>query len=456
MRSTTGRWLVGILTLVLTTSPILLQACDDDDGTAPPMSTRFRLRVENVSTVFPFLKSGVFATPVGAADPGPLLPGSAYEFDFTAPPGMRLSFATMFVPSNDFFYGPSEEGIPLYDDGTPIQGDITDRILLWDAGTEVNQEPGLGADQPMRQAGPDTGADDPNSAVRIAPDDFGNLPAVADVIEVTITPGANGRFTVRIENVSTPNTLMTSDGGSQPVPLAPGVFVVHAMDAPLFTEGAADPGEGLEALAEDGVAGPLGMSLAERTGLTSPLAPGVFVVHDEPAPLFTTGQPDRGEGLEALAEDGVPSMLANSFTADEVGASGAFTTPVGANGPAPAFPGQAYEVEFDAVPGQALSLATMLVQSNDLFYAPGEAGIPLFVGDDPVSGEVTDQILLWDAGTEVNQEPGVGFDQAPRQAGPDTGPEENAPVRTISMVNDGYDYPAVEDVIRVTVDPMMP
>ncbi len=92
----------------------------------------------------------------------------------------------MFIPSNDLFYGPGEEGIALYaDDGTPMEGDVTDQILLWDAGTEVNQEPGVGADQAQRQAGPNTDAHDPDNTVRLVNDGF-TYPDVADVVAVSV------------------------------------------------------------------------------------------------------------------------------------------------------------------------------------------------------------------------------------------------------------------------------
>ena len=74
----------------------------------------------------------------------------------------------------------------------------------------------------------------------------------------------------------------------------------------------------------------------------------------------------------------------------------------------------------------------MFVASNDWFFAPGEKGIALFDEEgNPIRGDVTDQIRLWDAGTEVNEEPGVGPNQAPRQALPDTGEEENAVIREV-------------------------
>lgn len=91
----------------------------------------------------------------------------------------------------------------------------------------------------------------------------------------------------------------------------------------------------------------------------------------------------------------------------------------------------------------------MYVQSNDLFFAPLGAGIPLFGADgSPVSGDVTDRIQLWDAGTEVNQAPNFGPDQAPRQAGPDTGADENGVVQPVS---DDFTYPSTAQLIRVTI-----
>ena len=70
-----------------------------------------------------------------------------------------------------------------------------------------------------------------------------------------------------------------------------------------------------------------------------------------------------------------------------------------------------------------------------------------------MTGDVTSRIRLWDAGTEVNEEPGLGPNQAPRQHAPNTGPAENGVVRPISEVKDGFHYPNVAEVIRVTITP---
>jgi hypothetical protein len=397
----------------------------------------FTVRIENLSPGFEFLSSGVFNTPSGAEAPGPLGPGAAYEFQFSAAPGARLSFATMFVQSNDLFYAPGEAGIALFDEGgNPLSDDVTEQITLWDAGTEVNQEPGVGADQAPRQAGPDTGSDE-NGSVNLVEDMY-SYPAVAEHIQVSIEATSDSTFVARIENISTDASLL----------LAPGVWVVHPSDAPLFDVGQSDRVQGLEALAEDGDPSLLAGELADRSGVTVLLAPGVWVAFTEGEPIFSAGEPDRGLGLEALAEDGNPGGL-DTALGDymNVVSHGVFNTPAGGTEAGPVGPGGAYTFSFSAAQGERLTFATMFVQSNDLFYSLMAEGIDLFSMDgEPISGDITAQLGLWDAGTEVNQEPGIGSDQAPRQAGPNTGADE---MGVVQLVEDMYAYP--EGVIRVTI-----
>ncbi|NQV16259.1 hypothetical protein HQ531_12430 [bacterium] len=434
---------------VLGTTMLLLIACDTTSND-PEIEADFKVSIENIAEAKSYQASAAFNTPVSGSDPAPIFPGEAYELSFEAGVGSRLSFATMFVQSNDLFYAPDGEGIDLYDNmGNQVTGDVTSQIMLWDVGSEVNQEPGLGSDQAPRQAGANTGAADAITNVRLATDDFDNLPAVADVIQVSLSSTGDYGFSLRIENVSNASTLMTSDGESHAVPLAPGVYVIHSAANALFTVGMADYGYGLAAIAEDGDPTDLASMLSEDTGVTQLFAPGVYVLHESANALFADGSADRGEGLEDLAEDGNPADLAASISAsNSLGASGVFNTPVGAAGPAALGPGESYEFTFKAMEGDYLTLATMLVQSNDLFVAPSGMGIALFSGSSAVTGDITSSFYIWDAGTEVNEIPGIGLNQAPRQAGTDTGVDEMGLVR---MVDDSYEYQSLNEIIRVTI-----
>ena len=106
-------------------------------------------------------------------------------------------------------------------------------------------------------------------------------------------------------------------------------------------------------------------------------------------------------------------------------------------------------------PGDKLQFATMFVQSNDLFFAPRNGGIALFdAGGRAIRGKVTRQIVLFDAGTEVNQAPGVGPGQVPRQAKPDTGTAERVGIATVADRRDGFAYPPAETVIDVEIMPL--
>jgi hypothetical protein len=211
------------------------------------------------------------------------------------------------------------------------------------------------------------------------------------------------------------------------------------------------PDVGLESLAEDGNPAGLGDHLSENSGLVSPLAPGAWALHTMGSMvLFTDNTPDYGEGLEGLAEDGDPSTLLASLGAkSEVAVSGVFNTPSGSSGPGPLFPGSKYEFTFTAEESQWLSFATMFVQSNDLFFSiGGESGIALWNNGVPLSGDITSHIMFWDAGTEVNEYPGAGLHQPPRING---GIAENGLVMEVS---DGFSYPSVSDVIKVTITPL--
>jgi hypothetical protein len=197
-----------------------------------------------------------------------------------------------------------------------------------------------------------------------------------------------------------------------------------------------------------------GEALKLSNGKTAPFvsAPVLWAVATSSAnPIFVGGQPDAGKGLETLAETGNPGPLARSLTGtDGIVALGADDKPVGATAGGPIPPGKGYEFEIEAVPGQTLSLAWMFGQSNDLFYS-NDRPIALFdAAGTPVQGDMTAQLALWDAGTEVNEEPGLGPNQGPRQKSPEAGVTER---QSVAHVRDRFAYPRTAEVLRVTITP---
>jgi hypothetical protein len=407
-------------------------------------------------------------------------PGEAYEFTFTAGPnelpgvGAQFSFATMFVQSNDLFYAFEPGGIALFDQnsnpiGLSAPADVTDQVALWDAGTETDEEPGTGANQAPRQSGPDTGAEENGTIVRVENTDDDpaledsnfEYPPVADAIRVTIRSeedAASGAyaFTVRIENIG--DETGTQVNGA-PLVISPGTYAVHFDQTPggddvgFFPDGAA-ASAGIEAIAEDGMPGPHVEELGALTGVTVPLSPGAFAVHTSDITFFSEGAA-AGPGIEDIAEDGIPTALDDALPGiSGVQSSGAFGVDGGVSATTgPIGPGGSYTFEIEAAPGDRLSLATMYVQSNDFFYAFAPEGLELYDSNDmPISGDVTDQVALWDAGTEVDEEPGVGLNQIIRSA-PDTGPDEDGTITEVQGQDDGFMYPPANEIIRVTITP---
>ncbi|HSQ24881.1 MAG TPA: spondin domain-containing protein, partial [Pyrinomonadaceae bacterium] len=184
----------------------------------------------------------------------------------------------------------------------------------------------------------------------------------------------------------------------------------------------------------ENISNPEGITASNGMKFPFALSPGMFVLSAKNAPLFTVGKAARANGLEMQAEDGDPSGLVKSLEVMHHASNlhGVFNTPVGAMGAGPIRPGDSYEYSFTATPGMKLFTTMMFGQSNDWFYSPDGGGIALFDAQGyPVSGDVTDKLVLWNAGTEVDEEIGIGSNQGPRQKGPNTGAAENGVVRRV-------------------------
>lgn len=469
--------LVGCFALILT-------GCDSTGSSDADDTETFDVTVKNVGSPSPILKSGAF-TPDDVINDNnnkpQLEPGEAFQFSFTAGPneipgsGMKLSLATMFVQSNDVYYAFEPGGISLFDDnGNPIgqssAANLTSDLNLYDAGTEQDQEPGTGADQAPRQDNFGDGTEEGGTITRIEENSNGTLeddtytyPDVSNSVDVRVTSETddNGgyEFTVTIENVGGKSQV-----NGESLLLSPGSYAVHWNETPSgesVTFPGHAPGEeatdGIERIAEDGhPAGASGVSgnhvetLDGKTGVTVPLSPGAVAVHSDEVSLFSTGEA-ASDGIEAIAEDGRPNGALDSDPNEPAGNLVASLTDtdgienVKAFGSGPITPGNSVTFSVDAEEGDQLSFVTMYVQSNDYFYAAD--GLSLFDDDGtPISGDVTTQVTLYDAGTEVDQEAGVGLDQAPRQSALNTGADESGTVQDIST-------PPTGNVIEVTIDP---
>ena len=210
------------------------------------------------------------------------------------------------------------------------------------------------------------------------------------------------RFEVLIDNIADASTL-SANGGPVPVVFSPFLLAVHGSgDLPMFQSGSLAPQNGLESFAEDG---------------------------------------DISAILDSLQQDTGIALI------------GIGATPVGTSEAGLLLPGASYRIVIAAAPGQSLTVAGAFLQGNDLLVASPDSGIPLFSGDTPVSGDVTARMSLVDIGTERNEAPGTGPNQGLRQSAPNQGAAETVPVAPVS---DGFAYPAVASMLRVTIRPLPP
>lgn len=184
---------------------------------------------------------------------------------------------------------------------------------------------------------------------------------------------------------------------------------------------------------------------------TAPISPGVWAIYDSGS-LFQLDQ-EADLGTERLAEEGsTTEKTAMLNAATWVDDNGEFSSPAGANGPVIGS-GESATFTFEATQGQKLQIMTMFGNSNDWFYAFDDGGLDLYNGDNAVSGDVTSQINLYDAGTEQDEMPGLGTFQKPDHPTTiDIGPVDAVDMITIAQNrHTGFTIPANGNVIRVTI-----
>jgi hypothetical protein len=386
--------------LSLAAMPLLIAACDKDNDNMQQISAA-SITIENVLDSRPLVESGTFKN--NGASPL-IMPGESVSFQFAAAKGQALTFATMYGWSNDLFFALTNPGIKVYqDNGTPIEGDVSSQIRLWDNGTRANQMPGASVSHPG------TASAAQNVSEVNGTDAQGNSYAAASsMMKVNLHYEGNSTFTVTITN--------TSGATSNSTPFSPGVWAISYIAGgtllnpnPLYEAGK-PAANGLTNIAEMGDNSILAAYLAGQTGIFTPLSPVLVVVYSgSENPIYKTGQKDQGKGLKELAQKGDASNLATYLKTvpgvREVYVLAAQNTTV-------LLPkigsqmGGSVSQSLNVVQGDRIAIATMYGFSNDWFFASRDNGT-----DAMQKGDISSSIGLFDNGTAINQFPGAGITQ---------------------------------------------
>jgi len=187
--------------------------------------------------------------------------------------------------------------------------------------------------------------------------------------------------------------------------------------------------------------------LVSSTGIPDDhvFAPGIAVVHDDHWALFSEGVA-ADAGVEALAEDGNNAPLLDTLEAAGAVDAAAFAAKDDTYADAPMLPGDEAVLWVEAVPGDHLTVATMVGQSNDWFASVVPGGFRLFDADGAVrEGDHTAELRFYDAGTEADEEYGAGASQAPRQAAPGEGDAGEGYLEEVT------ELPPVELLLRLEI-----
>ncbi|WP_276485538.1 spondin domain-containing protein [Paraflavitalea pollutisoli] len=422
-------------TLLLTATISLLACKKDHEDMAQPAT----LMIENVLAAKPLVQSGTF---MGPGTPPVILPGQSASITFSAAKNQRLSFATMYGWSNDLFFAPANPGIRLYnDDGSPITGDVSAQVKLWDNGTRLNQAPG------MKVTHPGTAEATPKNIKEVnGLDDYGNTYlAASQLMQLTLAYNGNSMFTLTISN--------HSGGTANETPFSPGVWAISyvagqdlLLPTPVYASNQPSA-NGLTDIAERGDNMMLSSYLTAQTGIFTPLSPVLVVVYKgDNNPFYQPGEKDRGEGLKELAQKGNADILAASLQqkmgVQQVYVLKAASTTVllpriGENA------GGKVSQSLMLHTGDRIAIATMYGFSNDWFFAT--------TGNDIAAtqkGDVTSTVALFDNGTAINQFPGAGITQF-NLAG--TPLSESLPIQTVPNPNAFTTLPPIAQILKVTL-----
>ncbi len=415
-----------------------LTACSKDDDNEP-VTQNNTITIENVLASQPLVQSGTF---MGSGTPPVVFPGQSVSFSFYAAKNQTLTFATMYGWSNDLFFAPENPGIKLYmEDGTPITGDVSPQIKLWDNGTRENQMPGMSVTHPGTAEASTKNITEVNGM-----DEYGNtyLPA-SQLMKLSLAYNGNSNFTLTITN--------NSGGTANETPFSPGVWAIsyvaggnQLLPNAIYTAGQ-PTANGLTNIAESGDNSVLNTYLTSKTGIFTPLSPVLVVVYSgDENPFFKTGENDRGEGLKELAQRGNADILAaalmdkpnvkNVYVLREPATTVLLPKINGADG------GKVSQ-QLSFTNGDRIAIATMYGFSNDWFFATKGNGV-----DAMEKGDISTAIGLYDNGTAIDQFPGAGITQFNLEGTP---LEESKVIQAVPNPNPFTTLPPINEIIKVTL-----
>jgi hypothetical protein len=413
-----------------------IAACKKENRDNNP-SQQTTITVKNVLKSQPLVESGTFQ---GSGSPALILPGQSTTITFSAAKGEALSFATMYGWSNDMFFAPANPGIQVYDNsGSPIEGDVSSQIKLWDNGTRINQKPGANVNHP--------GTAESKSIAEVnGTDAQGNTYlAASQLVNATLKYNGNSVFTLTLQNIS--------GGTTNETPLSPGVWSVSYIVGgtllapnPLYVSGQ-PTANGLTNIAEAGDNAALSTYAKSITGIFTPLSPILVVVYNSvDNPIYKAGELDRGQGLKPLAQQGNADTLA-AYLNGKPGIKAVYVLPAPTSKVLlPVIGNQQGSVvsqQLSVSQGDRIAIATMYGFSNDWFFASADNGV-----DATQKGDISGSIKLFDDGTAVSQFPGAGVTQF-NLAG--TPLKESQPIAVVPNPNAFTTLPDITGIIKVTL-----
>ena len=153
--------------------------------------------------------------------------------------------------------------------------------------------------------------------------------------------------------------------------------------------------------------------------------PILLVTHHGSSGIFELGQP-ASEELAVLAEGGDTGPLAAALTAQSGRQAQTIDGLV--------MPGQTAEAWVEAYPGQRLTIAAMLIPTNDTFVAVDSVFLPFF-------GATSVHALAYDAGSEPNDQNCANI-PGPVCGGEGFSPASGDPVGVVHVSNGFHDLSA--------------